>query len=60
MKQLHMCPRNLDVKDSKNPAIEIYTHDKGVDKSYYIAGHIVFYCPYCGTTLKGDKPLKSN
>lgn len=52
MKELHICSRNFDVRDTDKPAIEIYTYDKKPQKSWYINGNIVFYCPYCGIDLR--------
>lgn len=59
MKQLHICPRNLEVRDIAKPAIEIYTYDKDKEhRSWYINAHIVFYCPYCGVDLKIVDPTE--
>lgn len=50
MKILHECPRNIPEFD-----MEVYTSDKTRDKTWYINGHIVFFCPYCGIDLKDIK-----
>jgi hypothetical protein len=52
MKQLHSCERNIPRMD-----MEIYSYDKTQDKTWYIAGHIIFFCPYCGIESNKLAPL---
>lgn len=47
MKVKHECPRNIEGID-----MPIYSYDKGNDKMWYIQGHIIFYCPYCGIDVR--------
>lgn len=53
MKILHECERNVPRMD-----MEIYSYDKGDNKAWYINGHIIFYCPYCGIESSKFAPTK--
>jgi hypothetical protein len=51
MKENHECSRNILGMD-----LPIYSNDKGREKTWYIMGHVVFYCPYCRINLKELTP----
>jgi hypothetical protein len=53
MKALHECEKNIPRMD-----MEIYSYDKGENKAWYIGGHIIFYCPYCGVESNKLAPAK--